>query len=116
MDTLLLDRTAWDLCLDAAGNIAVAGEPYRIAQDVASAVRLFRAELWYDTTKGVPYFERILGRRPPMRFFSAQVEKAALTVPSVVKARCTVASLVNGQLAGQIEVIDTTGQQHNVQF
>ena len=47
--TLLLDRTTWDLCLDANGNIAMATGPYAIAQDVASAVRL-----WHDTTKGVP--------------------------------------------------------------
>lgn len=31
--TLLLDTLAWDLAVDAAGNIAVATEPYSLAQD-----------------------------------------------------------------------------------
>lgn len=38
MKTLLLDQKSWDLTLDAAGNIAVAAEPYAIAQDVASVI------------------------------------------------------------------------------
>ena len=36
-NTLLLDRTVWDLLLDGSGNIAIATEPYATAQDVASA-------------------------------------------------------------------------------
>ena len=65
MKTLLLDRTQWDLVQDANGNIALATEPYARAQDVASACRLFRGELWYDTAAGIPYFEDILGKSPP---------------------------------------------------
>ena len=56
MKTLLLDQTTWDLTLDANNNIALAAEPYAFAQDAASAIRLFQGELWYDTTRGVPYF------------------------------------------------------------
>ena len=41
MNTLLLDLTNWDLLVDASGNIAVASDPYSVAQDVASAVRVF---------------------------------------------------------------------------
>ena len=65
MKTLLLDRTAWDLCLDSNGNIALASEPYSLAQDVASAVRLFLGECYYDTTKGIPYWTEVLGMLPP---------------------------------------------------
>lgn len=116
MDTLLLDQTLWDLVADASGNIAVASEPYRIAQDVASAVRLFAGELWFDTSKGVPYFSDILGQRPPPQFFKAQIEKAALTVPGVAQARCVIATFTDRALTGQIQIIDTTGQAQNVQF
>ena len=66
MNTLLLDRATWDLCLDAAGNIATASEPYALAQDASSAIRLFVSEAWYDTTQGIPYFTNILGQAPPI--------------------------------------------------
>lgn len=108
--TLLLDRTLWDLCLDAAGNIAVAGEPYAQAQDVASAIRLFRGELWYDTAPGVPYFNQILGQTPAPSFLKAQFVAAALTVPGVVTA--TAYLTFNGpgrQLGGQVQFTTTTG-------
>lgn len=116
MDTLLLDRTTWDVLTDAAGNIAKASEPYAIAQDVASAIRLFKTELWYNRKKGIPYFQKILGKQPPLPFFKAQVVKAALSVPEVASARCIIASFSNRQLTGQVQVIDKTGQSHNVQF
>ena len=99
MKTLLLDRTVWDLVLDTSGNIALASNPYAIAQDVASAVKLFLGECWYDTTKGIPYFDQ-----------------AALTVPEVVQAQCTIVSIKDRVLTGQIEVIDTEGVSHNVTF
>ena len=63
MNTLYLDPQNWDLVLDAAGNIAMAKDPYAKAQDVASACRLFSGELYYDTEKGIPYFEETLGKK-----------------------------------------------------
>jgi hypothetical protein len=44
VNTLLLDVSSWDLCLDAAGNIAMASNPYSIAQDAASAIRTFAGD------------------------------------------------------------------------
>lgn len=102
--TLLLDRTAWDLVLDSAGNIALASDPYSVAQDVASAVRTFAGELWYDTTQGVPYWEQILGKRPALSLVKAAVVKAALTVPDVISARCLIASFKDRVLTGQVQV------------
>lgn len=116
MNSLLLDRTNWDLVLNAQGNIAAAEEPYAVAQDVATAVKLFAGELWYDTSKGVPYWSSILGLRPPLSFVKAQIVRAAMTVPRVVQARCIIASFVGRTVAGQVQVIDTTGQTHNVRF
>jgi len=66
LNTLLLDQTAWDLVIDSNGNIAMASPPYSLAQDVASAIKLFQGELWYDTSKGIPYFNEILGHMPPL--------------------------------------------------
>lgn len=107
MRTLLLDQTTGDLCLDANGNLAVATAPYQIAQDVASAVKLFAGELWYDTAKGVPYFDLVLGKFPPPPLVKALLVKAATTVPGVTAADCTLASIKDRTLAGQILVNDT---------
>lgn len=109
MNTLLLDPATWDFVLDANGNIAMASEPYSIAQDVASACRLFLGELWYDNTKGVPYFGGILGERPPISFVKAQIVAAALTVPGVVSAACYLTAFTARKLSGQVQVTDING-------
>lgn len=116
MKTMLLDRTAWDLVLDASGNWAVASDPYSIAQDVASAVKLFLGELWYQTNKGVPYWAEILGQWPPLAIVRARIEAAALTVPEVAQARCTITAFQGRTITGQILVIDQDGIEHNVTF
>lgn len=107
--SLLLDQTLWDLCLDADGNIAVAAAPYSTAQDVACAVRLFRGELWYDTTKGVPYFGQILGQFPPAPFMKIQFVNAALTVPGVTEAQCFLSNIKDRTLTGQLVATTATG-------
>ncbi len=109
MTTLLLDQTAWDLVLDANNNVALAGYPYSVAQDVATACRTFLGDCYFDQTIGLPY-PQMLGQLPPLAFVRAQLVNAALTVPTVVKA--TVLNLAlnaNRQLTGSIEVIDTQG-------
>lgn len=115
-DTLLLDQTTWDLCLDASGNIAVAAAPYAMAQDVASAIRLFAGEAYYDTSKGVPYFGQILGRFPPASLIKAQLVKAARTVPGVVAAVCSLSAIRNRALTGQVQVTDRAGVTLSVSF
>lgn len=115
-NTLLLDRSAWDLVIDSYGNIAMAQPEYSLAQDVASAARLFLGELWYSTKKGVPYFEEILGKLPPASVLTGYIEKAALTVPGVVSARCIIQSFDSRTVSGQIQFIDETGAANGVQF
>lgn len=107
--TLLLDTVAWDLVVDANANIAVATEPYSLAQDAASACRLFAGELWYDTTKGVPFWQQILGLAPPVQLIKAKMEGAALTVPGVVSAKCFLTSVSARGVSGQIQVTDSSG-------
>ncbi len=116
MDTLLLNLDNWDLCLDAQGNIAMATQPYSISQDVASAVRLFFGELWYDNTKGVPYFSEVLGENPSMALLKSLVVKAAMTVPDVVAAECLIASYAHRVVTGQVQVVDTEGTTTVVNF
>lgn len=116
--TLCLAQDTWDLFLEISGNIALATDPYSIAQDVASAIRIFQGEIWYDTAQGIPYFDRVLGHVPSMQYLRSQIEARALTVPGVVKAECLFAKFdsVNRTLSGQCKVIDLTGVENNVSF
>lgn len=109
--TLLLDRADWDLCLDAAGNIALASEPYSQAQDAASAVRVFQGEAYYDTTLGVPYFSDVLGRYQPTQILRARAQQAALTVPGVTDATAILVTNQNRELTGQIQIKTANGDQ-----
>lgn len=97
----------------------MATPPYAVAQDVASAVKLFLAELWYDTTKGVPYFENILGQFPPLEFMRQKISDAALTVPGILpngSVQVTIASFANRAVTGQIAIITNDGQALGVTF
>lgn len=116
MNTLLLDRTTWDLCLDANGNIAVASDPYSIAQDVASAVRTFLGECWYDTTLGVPYFQQILGRFPSLTVVQTLLANAAATVPGCFSPVVVIQNVVGRALTGQVQFRDTQGNAQVASF
>lgn len=109
MDTLLLDTEAWDLVVAVNGNIAVASNPYSLAQDAASAIRLFQGELYFNTTKGIPYLTEILGYAPPLPLLRSAFVAAALTVPGVVAARCFISSVSNRTVSGQVQVTDKNG-------
>jgi hypothetical protein len=109
MRTLLLDTATWDLAIDTAGNIAVASEPYALAQDAASAIRLFEGELYFDTTKGIPYFEQVLGHAPPVSLMKAYFVRAALSVPGVVSAVAYISSWLGRVVTGQVQIRDANG-------
>lgn len=114
--TILLDTATWDYTVDAAGNWALASEPYSRAQDVASAIRLFFKELYYDQTQGVQYKQKILGQSPPLTVFQAYMVQAALTVPGVVSADCIVTSydFATRDIEGQVQFKDVDGNTGNV--
>ena len=115
-NTLLLDQSAWDLVLDSAGNIAMATPAYALAQDVASAVRLFLDELWYSPGAGIPYFGDVLGQLPPLSLLTGLIENQALTVPGVVSAQCVITGFTDRIVSGQIQFIDETGAANGVTF
>jgi hypothetical protein len=90
-------------------DIAVAAEPYALAQDAASAIKLFKTEDYYDTTRGIPYFEQILGHWPPVSVMKAYFNAAAKTVPGVVAAQSFIDSIQDRRPSGQVQVTDTAG-------
>lgn len=109
--TLLLDQIWWDLVLDADGNIAVASEPYSLAQDASSAIRTWLGEVYFDTTLGIPYLQQIFGRTPSLTLLKATLESAAGTVPGVSKATVFLSSTEGRAVTGQVQVTSkSTGQ------
>jgi hypothetical protein len=113
-NTLLLDQTAWDVVLDSAGNIAMAQPPYAVSQDVASALKLFQGEGYYNTERGVPYFEQILGQLPPAAIIASLLEDEAKTVPGVVEAQLTLVDLTNREVEAQLLFVDEEGEKNGV--
>lgn len=107
--TLLLDRTTWDLCKDANGDIAVATDPYSVTQDVSSACRTFVGDLWYDQTKGIPYFTQILAHLPPLPLVKQWLIAQALTVEGCANPTAYFSSFQGRQLSGQIQFTDSNG-------
>lgn len=109
MKTMLLDTVLWDLVLDVNGDIAIATEPYQLAQDAASAIRVFLGEDWYNTTIGVPYFESFFGKSPNISLVKQKFIGQALTVPGVVSAKVFITSVSERRVTGQVQVTDTEG-------
>jgi hypothetical protein len=109
MKSLYLDPQTWDLALDSSRSIAIADEPYRLAQDAACAVRTFAQEVYYDTTQGVPYWQDVLGKFPSLSVVKADLVAAAMTVPGVVSAQVFVTGVSGRTLSGQIQVTDANG-------
>lgn len=107
--TLLLDLDYWDLLSDANGNIALAGDPYRIAQDAASECRLFLGEAWYDTARGIPYWSSVLGKRLSPQTLRSLLTSAALLSPGAVSAKVLFREFTDRVVSGQIQVKDASG-------
>lgn len=114
MHTLYLHPQSWDLVLDNGGNIAMAKDPYSKAQDVASAARLFAGELYYDTEKGIPYFEETLGRKQSFALYRYRLVQAALSVPGVMGADAHIEHKDGRLLSGSLKFTDQDHKQYEV--
>lgn len=88
-DTLALTVPGWDLDLDSRGNIRTVGDAtpgtqtgpgMRLAQDVASRVRAWLGEVWFDVNQGIDY-PRYLGQAPSLTQLRADFQNEAVLVP-----------------------------------
>jgi len=114
MRSLLLDTDTWDITLDEKGNLAVTDNPYAVAQDVACACSVFLGECWYDTTLGIPYYERILGHWPGTQLINVKLQQEALKLPYVQSAVCTTVSDNNRGISGVMALTDTNYDESGV--
>jgi hypothetical protein len=114
MKTMFLNPQTWDLAIDASGNIAAAQDPYALAQNAASAIRLFLGEQWYNTTLGVPYLtangrSQILARPVNVPLMKATLAAVAETVTGVSTAQVFITSIADRNVRGQVQVTDENG-------
>lgn len=115
MDTLFLNSESWDLMADDYGDIAMASSPYAIAQDVASACRLWKGEARYDTTRGIPYDTSLLGELPPKSLLASWFEGEAETVPEVEAVQVIISfDRPSRKLGGQIQITPSSGDTINL--
>lgn len=116
LDTVLLDQTAWDLILDANGNIALAQPPYALAQDVASEIKTFLGEVWYDTTIGIPYWTQILGKLPPASLLIEMINQAARRRYGVVSVQTVITGFNERAVTGHVQFVDVNHESTTVSF
>jgi hypothetical protein len=116
MRTFLLSLDRWDLVKDSSGGIAVASDPYSIAQDVASAVRTFLGECWFQVNLGVPYWQQVLGHAPPLSLLKSLIVAQAVRVPGCGNPVCFITSIIGRKVVGQIQFTDSNGTQQVVGF
>jgi hypothetical protein len=116
MNTLMLDPETWDLMIDSSKNIAMASDPYSQAQDAASSIKVFLGECYYDTLLGIPYFESIFGKLPPLGLIKSEINQQALLVPGVATSACFITSFVNRKLSGQVQIVNAVGDKSAASF
>lgn len=112
-----LDTEAWDISLDSSGNMAIASNPYAVSQDVACACSTFLGEAWYDTSLGIPYYERILGHWPGTQLINTKMATEAKKLSYVQSAFCTTTVGKNTRaVSGVMTITDTNNNQSTIQF
>lgn len=111
MDCIYIDPINNDLSIDVNGNLKIATDGYSLALAAACAIRTFQGEAYYDSTQGLPYFQSILGKNPPLEFVRARLASAALGAdPDIVASQVYFSSLTNRNLSGQVQTTDSTGK------
>lgn len=117
-DTLAL-TTDWDLDLDARGDLRTVGDGtaqsvqtgpgMRLAQDVASRLRAWRGEVWFDVQQGIDY-PRYLGLSPSMVELRADYQSEALQVPLCATALADIdLQRTSREVGGTVYLSDLSG-------
>jgi hypothetical protein len=97
--------------VDVNGNLAVATDPYGLAQDAASALRTFLGDIYYNQAQGIDYFGLLLGTPVLLTLLKSTLASEALKVPGVVSARVFISAFdpIVRQVNGQVQITDATG-------
>ncbi len=116
MKTLYLNPDTWDLEINSARRFKIVEGKACTAQCVATATRRHKGEAYYETERGIPYFEAMYGQLPPDQLIRAHVEREALYVPDVEQARLELRSFTERAVTGDIRVTDSAGEVYRVSY
>lgn len=118
IDTLALTAD-WDIDLDDQGNWRTVGDAtpadpqtgsgMRLAQDVATRLRAWRGEVWFDVQQGIDY-PLYLGRAPSVLQLRTDYQSEALLVPGCATALADIdLQRTTRAVGGTIYLSDLTG-------
>lgn len=101
-DTIALTTDGtWDVAV-INGSFSVLKGANAVAQDMATAVRLFRGEYIYDADAGVPYAS-IMGYTTSLPVLKADIADAAAMVPGTSNVVCYIESVTDRCVNGQVQ-------------
>lgn len=100
-DTITLDAETWDVAV-VGGNLAVSKGAAAVAQDMSTAVRLFRGEYCYNALVGVPYLS-IFGQITSLPILKSDIATAAAAVPGAENVVCYIESVKERCVSGQVQ-------------
>ena len=109
MITLALDNS-WDITVDSLGNLATLSDNERLAQDVASSVRVFKGELPFDIERGVEYNNPDLNRET----LNYEMNEQAKLIDGVAESVVLFEELSNRTLKPVIYITNEQGNQITV--
>jgi hypothetical protein len=85
-DTLALTSDTWDISFTPSGDLPLATSSTACLQDVLSALLVWRGELYYNSTFGVPYRSFLGSPLPPRGLLQHFLTTVASSVPGVTSA------------------------------
>lgn len=123
------ENNYWDLVLSSSRNLdaidsntldshtgAHTGEAQYCAQTVANSCRMFRNDAYFFPQEGIPYFENVLGKKPPRSLVYAYVREASFRIPLVKNITLLNFNRVDRILSGQIRITTQNGSVEDVNF
>lgn len=109
------DNSYWDLTLSIKKNWeAIDDEAKYCAQTVANSCRMFRDDAYFFPREGVPYFESVLGKKPPESLVIAYLRESSLIVPLVKEINIIEYQMTNRVITGQIRITTENGSIEDV--
>lgn len=110
---------AWDLQLDAGGNISISTDLEAIAQNVANECRLFKNDAYFRFEDGTEWFSIQLGEKLNRSLVANQLRKSAESVDGVYKVLGVTFTDFNTEsrtFSGKIEFLTEGGESGSVGF
>ena len=108
-----LNPVAWDLTLDATGNLLfVTDELEELRQRLTHRLRFFRGEWFLDTRLGVPFFEDILVKNPRRELVTSILREVILKTDGVASIKTFTLDIDNATRAATVraDVVASNGR------